>query len=251
MVVRILRAVRRSLEDDGLIGQVINSTIYRTITSIRRILFVLVPLLWGVESHFGKYTMSPMDRLMMEIFPEPGTYGPLGKALESQAMQVLNNALLAWILFDFALALLYSLLEWFTLEEHEKARREYDKMREQLGDVTVDNTNNNFLTSMVETRPFQYVQWTIIIFYIIQTINDVGMVVSEGIAAVQESSNYDVTMADLAKMNPYRDLLPEQDDLLRECMFGCYMLLCHANNMYSGLHAPCAAPIDSNHATWR
>jgi hypothetical protein len=251
MVIRILRAVRRSLENDGLIGRVINSTTYRIIISIRRMLFVLVLLLWVVESCFGKYTMSPLDSLMMEISPEPGKYGPLGQALESPAMQVLNRAILAWMVFEFALALLYYVLEWFTLEEHEKTQREYDKMRERLGDVTVDDTNNNFLTSLVESRPFQYIQWGIFIFHTVRTMNNLHAVVMEDIVASQESSNFEVTMADLARMNPYRDLLPEQDGVLRECMFGSYMLLCHANNVDSGLYEPCTTPIDSNHATWR
>lgn len=250
MVARIFRALRKSLEDDGLIGRVMTGTIYRTISSIRQILHVLVPLLWRVESLFGKYTMSRMDRIMLETFHQPDIYGPLGQALESRTWEVLNGVLLAWLVFDAALTLLYYILEWFTLEEYEKAQREYDKMREQLGDVQVDNNaNNNFLTSLVGSRPFRYITWGVFIVYAVGTLNYIGAVVSEEIASIQEYSNLDVTTANLAKVNPYRDLLPEQDSVLRECMFGRYILLCHTNNFDSGLYEPCTATIDSNHTT--
>ncbi|CAH0046801.1 unnamed protein product [Clonostachys solani] len=220
MVVWVFRAVRKSLEDDGLIGRVTESTAYRTITSLRQILFILQPLLWGVEKLFGKYAMDPMDRVFFEMNLEPGKLGPLGEALQSEAVLALNKFMLAWILFDAALGMLYSVLESFTLEEHEKAQRQYDKERKELGDVDEDdNAGTNMIISLTESRVFRYVFWGVIISSFLSMLNDAGTAVSEELAYMRATPSPEITKANLAKINPWRDFLPEQDPVLREVVY--------------------------------
>ncbi|CAG9955507.1 unnamed protein product [Clonostachys rosea f. rosea IK726] len=220
MVLWIFRAVRKSLEDDGLIGRVFESTTYRTITSIRQMLFILQPLLWGVEKFFGKYAMDPMDRVMFEMNLEPDMYGPLGEALQSPAVQTLNKFMLAWFVFDMALDMLYSLLESFTLEEHEKAQRQYDKERKELGDVDdEDKAGTNMIISFTEGRIFRYVFWGVVISSLLSMLNAAGTAVSEELAYMRDTPSPEVTKANLAKINPWRDFLPEQDPVLREVVY--------------------------------
>ncbi|VUC32482.1 unnamed protein product [Clonostachys rosea] len=225
MVVWIFRAVRKSLEDDGLIGRVTESTAYRTISSFRHILFILQPLLWGVEKYFGKYAMSPIDRVLFEMNLDPDMHSPLGEALMSPVVQMVNQFLLGWFLFDLALDMLYSALESFTLEEHEKAQRQYDKERKELGDVDEkDKAPTNLIISLTESRMFKYVFWGVVISSLLSMLNAAGTAISDEIAYMRDTPSPETTKANLAKINPYRDFLPEQDPILRDLIYVKHVL---------------------------
>ena len=161
--------------------------------------------------------MNPMDRFMMETFKEPGKYSRLKQALESPAMWNLNIVLLIWEGFEIALALLHYVLERFTLEEHERAQHESEKMRERLGDAQIDNkANDSFLATLANGRPLRYVMWGAMIFSVIGLLDQLVTDVLEDTAPNREYRSPKITKADLASVNPYRDLLPEQDPVLRE-----------------------------------
>jgi hypothetical protein len=158
--------------------------------------------------------------------------------------------MLAWFVFDMALDMLYSLLESFTLEEHEKAQRQYDKERKELGDVDdEDKAGTNMIISFTEGRIFRYVFWGVVISSLLSMLNAAGTAVSEELAYMRDTPSPEVTKANLAKINPWRDFLPEQDPVLREGKFavGSSLVSPHANSLNSGIHDAGLAPADSNY----
>lgn len=217
-------AIRKSFHDDGLIGGVIGSPTYLTVRDARLIWVILVLLLWVVEDLFGLYLVTdPLDRLLRKQFDEPSRYGPLGEALQSNSFRQLDRVLTIWWLFDVVLWVCFKILDKYATEPHESAEREYKESLKQLGDPGEDEyRNSSRLAPIVDTKAFRYLTRAVLGWAAISMTINAGRGVYD---EVQMASNAmpEVTEADLARINPYRDLLLSQDKVLRDRKFTRFM----------------------------
>lgn len=217
-LIRCLRMIRKSLEDDGLVGCVTESPFYNTLANLRVTWFALEMILWGLEHYCGKYMMNPVDRMMRDAFKQQDSYGPLGRALNSVAVGYFNRALAFWWGFDVFLGLFYVILEKFTLEEYEVVQREYEDAKKLLGDVGDEEREKDKkgpLDRLVVSRPFQYLVKATIFWNVLSMVGSVGTDVYDGVKSA--SKGVDMSSVDLSHINPYRrDLPPSQDGVLRE-----------------------------------
>ena len=219
-IVRWLRGIRRSLEDDGFIGRVISSAFYTTLTNLRFIFFMLNPILWGLEKYLGKYTMSPLDRMRKELFKKKGIYGPLGQALNSVAAKRLERALILWWGIEVLLMFVYAVLEFFTLEEYEVAQREYEEAKKQLGGdmgevEEEDDEKKSLPTRIAENRAFRYLSRAVMFYNVVWMAGTIGSAAYDG--AMSASQNANAPPVDLSRVNPYQRKLPlAQEGVLRE-----------------------------------
>ena len=218
LVWKVLRAVRYSLDDNGPIGRVLASRIYWTLRDLRMIWLVVQPLLWVVEHYFGKYFIrDPTARIMMQLFPRSGEYGPLGQALQSEFMSRLWDGLIAWWFVEFALLGLSSALDKYVAEPYEIAQREYDEARRQLGDTSDDDEDQgrSFLAPIVGSRLFRYLYMAMVGWLAIQMVSDVGFGIHDAIQGELDAMP-EATPAELARLNPHRDIPPANEPALRE-----------------------------------
>ena len=218
LVWKALRGVRYSLDDNGPIGRVLASRVYWTLRDLRLIWLIVQPLLWVVENHFGKYFVrDPTARLMMQLFPRPGEYGPLGQALQSEFMNRLWDGFLVWWFVEFAVLGLSSALDKYVAEPYEIAQREYDEVRRQLGDTSDDDQNQSrsLLAPIVGSRLFRYLYLAMAGWHALRMVSDVGFGIHNAVQTELDAMPQ-MTPAQLARFNPHRDIPPANEPALRE-----------------------------------
>lgn len=233
VVVRCLRIVRKSLEEDGIVGCVTESSAYSILRNLRLIWwFVLAQVLWGVERYAGHYLMNPEERMkwdMNRIFSEYGSeeqeefLGPLGKVLESKVVVYFEYVVIYWVLFDLFLSLLYMTVKRFTPEENDGMQQEFDEEKKLLGHEKTGK--KGVLDRLVRSRLFRYC----VIAYMLVTVLGLGIerfvdldaldsaLESAQNRAREHESGFDMSKVDLSHVNPYRrDFPADQDGVLRE-----------------------------------
>jgi hypothetical protein len=215
---RFFRETRKSLESDGLVGRVTEHFLYTTLADLRMVILLLCQLLWSIEPYIAKYMASPLDRMMLKSFNVPLPDGDLAQILSSDVVVELRLYLVLWFLLEFVvIRLVYGVLEKFTLEEYEVAEREYKEAQRQLGNVEEDNDGQkaSLLAPLVNTSIFGWLTNAIFGFAVLTMLQD-GYGVAQKVA--QEAADYAplATPEELSGINPWRDLLPSQEGVLRE-----------------------------------
>lgn len=216
--IRVLRVIRKSLEDDGLIGRVTESAIGRFIRRLPTLWIAVDSALWLIEHYLGKYFMNPVERMMVEVFQKKGSYSPLGQALLSTQVSYLQSTLFRFLAFEFCTSILYLVLEWLTIEEHEIAQREYEELKASLGDTEEEekrDAKSNVFDKLMDSWPMRYFTNAAIAWTIFSMVKTVGLNAYE---ARQQAAEYaDFENVDLTSVNPYRFPLPAgQDYVIRD-----------------------------------
>lgn len=214
---RFFRAIRKSLEDDGLIGRVTKHYLYSTLCDLLMLFLVLSNFLNSAEPYIAKYTASSWNRFMLDSFNVPLKPGLLAQVLASDIVSNLQLGFILWFILDLGIWMVYRVLEKFTLEEHEVAERQYKKEKEQLGEVEVeeDEARPSLLAPIVNSRGFSWLQKAVFGYAMLSVLGE-GYNLAQEIA--QEVADYapPATPQELALINPWRDLLPSQEGVLRD-----------------------------------
>jgi hypothetical protein len=196
------------------VGRVLTSTVYRNLSSLCKIIQMLVM----VKALFGAYMYqaTPDESLTLKTEKQPFSLEFLGRALESSAVLMLISFFAICSILEGALGLLYATLERFTLEDHEKVQRDYKKALRQLGKAPDDDrTNEALLEVLTSTKVFRYTLLTVVLCRLAISILD-PLAAEEGMDCMEGPGRYEKDLAELARINPYRDILPQHDAVLRE-----------------------------------
>lgn len=214
---RFFRTIRKSLENDGLLGRIENHFLYTTLADVRMVFLILCEILRAIEPYIAKYTASRWDRFMLEAMQVPLEPSVLARILSSDIVVETQFYLVLWMLVDPVLWLVHTVLEKFTLEDYEVAEREYEKTRSQLEGVDADDDGQrpSLLAPLVNSRFFSWLTKATVGYVVLMMLRD-GYEVAQQVA--QETADYapEATREELARINPWRDLLPSQDGVLRE-----------------------------------
>ena len=252
--IKALRAVRDHVADDGAVGRIFNSSIYTTLQDVASIWLVVEWPLWGVEHYFGHLFISdPTARMMRMLFHSPDDISPLGKALASELVRQFTSMVLIWKLIECVLRWLFAWLEDYVSEPYEIAQREYEEALQQEGEEAPHQGGSprRPLGSIVNSRPFWYLGKLVVAWMLFTTVSTIGHDLFD---AVEEATNAapELTPAQLAYFNPYRNIRPEQERTARECTnfsfprISDFKLLRHS---FSGILCACTEEPHSNDVT--
>jgi hypothetical protein len=229
MVFRMLQRVRKVLDRDGLIGTCRASRRYRSAYNLGLLWIALEPIIWGVE--VGITTVAKdANQAMMSIDLSPrDPYPFFHPILHRLPALTLRLPLLLWIIAEAHLGVVHWILEWLSLEETERARRKVkeaqrkvDEAQQRLQEVRdgkrTENASAPLFSTLVSWRLFRFAFYAAFLWDVCVTPARVSTFVAKVLA---EHSDWviGVTPADLVAYNPWRDHLPGQDAVLRECKF--------------------------------
>jgi hypothetical protein len=260
IIIRFLRVLRKSLEEDGWIGWITCSSLYATLEDLRLILFVLHMSLWVVEDYFGEWFIrDPVTRIMRGIWKEPGSRGPLGEFLEREVVMGVLDGCFVWFVLDCGLGVVYSVLRWLTLEAHEvvveteeevaenesrldeKSAREDVKsddeksflkdatsgekpaMKDSRGREKSVRQRRAPLNWIVNSWPFTVLFWVLFARRALIGLDVARVAWIDEMDAVTDAQ--ELSKMDRSVINPYRFPLPaDQEDVLRESKMVVYFL---------------------------
>ncbi|KAL3421687.1 hypothetical protein PVAG01_05843 [Phlyctema vagabunda] len=230
LIIRGFRVIRKSLEDDGVVGRVTESWLSQTLMNLLMVWLVIREMLWivvrALGHYYGEYTRNPFSQMMKDMFHQKNMHDYLIEGLLSPPIWYLERIFSVFWVVNFLLGASYWVLEKFTLEEHEVAQREYEEAKKLLGDTGDEEEEENqrgLLDGLVDHYLFRYAFKGLILWNVLMAVGEFGTAAYEDFQAASEAAN--AIPVDLSPVNPYRrDFPSSQDGVLREVVYMDHVL---------------------------